>query len=145
VEDVLVMPFSNISPVWIAIFAILGAFAAGIVAMVLRSKEKERVHNERMFLAEKGMEIPKELYASPKPNKDKKPGHFRAARAWLIVLGTTMLFIGVAVMIALTISEGISTGINGITPALIGVGFLIAERMLGRFAKQSKRESDLAQ
>jgi hypothetical protein len=143
VEEVLVMPFSEISPVWIAIFGILAVFAAGIVAMVLRSKERERAHRERMFLAEKGMEIPKELYGPQKTNKDKKPGHFRAARAWLIVLGTTLVFIGVAVMIALSISTGIREGINGVTPALIGVGFLIAERMLGHFAAQSKKESDM--
>jgi len=143
VGEVIVAPLSDISPVWIAIFAIIGAFGAGIAAMVLRSKERERAHRERMFLAEKGMEIPKELYATPS-QKEKKPGHFRAARAWLLVLGTTMVFIGVAVIVVLGVRDGIEEGINGLTPALIGVGLLAAQALLGRFATQSNKLGSFA-
>jgi MFS family permease len=143
VGEVIVAPLSDISPVWIPIFAIVGAFGAGIAAMVLRSKERERAHRERMFMAEKGMEIPKELYAIPSP-KEKKPGHFRAARAWLLVIGTTMVFIGVAVMIVLSVKDGIEEGMNGLTPALIGVGLLAAQALLGRFATQSNKLDSLA-
>jgi hypothetical protein len=52
-----VMDFNALAPFLIPIVAILGAFTVGIVSMVLKSRQEERAHRERMFLAEKGLEI----------------------------------------------------------------------------------------
>jgi hypothetical protein len=130
-------PLSDVSPIWIPIFISLGAFAVGIAAMVLRSKERERTHRERMFLAEKGLEIPKELYDVEKEATKEKRGDFRAARAWLLILGTTMVFIGIGVMIQLGVQDGLRSTFNGTVPLLIGVGFLVCQVLLGRLAKRS--------
>ncbi|KPJ61493.1 MAG: hypothetical protein AMJ46_02120 [Latescibacteria bacterium DG_63] len=124
-------PFMFVSetvPFLIPIFAIVGAFAVGIVAMILKSKAGERAHRERMFMAEKGLEIPEELYDA----REKKVSDFGGARAWLIVLGVLCLFIGISVLIALSIQSGIREGSNGLIVALIGVGFLAAERLILR-------------
>ena len=42
-------------------FVICGA-AVGIAAMTLKARQKDRMHRERMFMAEKGLEIPSDLY-----------------------------------------------------------------------------------
>lgn len=130
-------PISDISPIWIPIFISLGAFAVGIVAMVLKSRERERVHRERMFLAEKGLEIPKELYDVEKEVKKERRGDFRAARAWLIILGTTMVFIGIGVMIQLGVQEGTRRTFDGTVPLLIGVAFLVCQMLLAHLAKRT--------
>jgi hypothetical protein len=49
-----------------------------------------------------------------------------------MLLGTLLIFIGIGVMIALGVSEGMDRGVNGIIPMLIGVGFLTAERMIAK-------------
>ncbi len=111
----------------IPIVAILGAFATVIAAAYLRSREKEQLHKERMLRLEKGLEIPPELFES---RPEKKPTDFRSARAWLIVIGSLMISIGVGAMIALGVREGIEKGINGIVPLFIGIGLFVAQRLL---------------
>jgi hypothetical protein len=121
----------GVGPYLIPTVAVLGAFGIVITAMVLRNQSMARQHRERMFLAEKGLEIPPELYDT-RENRRLKSNGFKAGRAWLIVLGTLLIFIGVGVMIALGVSEGMERGINGVIPMLIGAGFLVAERMIAR-------------
>jgi len=130
-------PIAQLSPVWIPIFAILGGFATGIVAMILKSKDRERAHRERMFLAEKGLEIPWELYGVGPEQKKEKRGEFRTARAWLFVLGTTMLFIGVGVMIQLGVHEGLRRTLDGTVPAAIGIAFLVCQSLLRKLAEKT--------
>jgi hypothetical protein len=113
--------------------AIVGAFAVVIVSMILKSKAKDREHRERMFLAEKGVEIPAALYDVREAPRPAANNGFRAGRAWLMFLGTVMVFIGIGAMVALTVRHGIYEGIHGLIPLLIGVGFLAAERMITRF------------
>jgi hypothetical protein len=84
-----------------------------------------------MFLAEKGLEIPRELY-DVRSEQQRKPNGFRAGRAWLMVLGTLLVFIGIGVMIALGVRHGMDEGVNGVIPLLIGIGFLAAERMIAK-------------
>jgi hypothetical protein len=121
--------YPNYAPFLIPIVAISGAFAVAIVAMILKSHTRDRQHRERMFLAEKGMEIPKELYEIPEP---RKRNGFRASRAALMVLGSICVFVGIAVMITLGVRDGMREGIFGIVPLLIGAGFLSGERMIAR-------------
>jgi hypothetical protein len=127
--------YQNTLPYLIPITAIIGAFAIAVVSMILKSRAKDRQHRERMFMAEKGLEIPSKLYDIP---QQPKPNGFRGARAWLMVLGTTMVFIGIAVIISLTVRDGVHQGINGIIPLLIGVGFLASERMIARFVAKTE-------
>jgi hypothetical protein len=128
--------YTNVAAFLIPVVGILGAFGVAITAMVLESKAKDRKHRERMFLAEKGLEIPQELYAVPEP----KRSDFRGSRAWLMVLGALCIFIGIGVMIALGVSTGMQQGINGVIPLLIGIGFLAAERMIAKLVVKSDRE-----
>jgi hypothetical protein len=116
-------------PFLIPIVLLLGSFAIAIIAILAKTWSRERMHRERMFLAEKGLEIPKELYETREP---KRPSDFRGGRAWLMILGTILVFVGIGVMIAVGISHGIGTGINGIIPFLIGVGLLVSERLIAR-------------
>ena len=129
-----VMDFNAIAPFLIPIVAIVGAFTVGIVGMMVKSRQEERAHRERMFLAEKGLEIPKELYgheaAVPCVPVEKKSGELRWLRTLLIVIGTLMVFIGAGVMIMLTNQGDIRDGMNGVVPLMIGLGLLAAERLV---------------
>ena len=107
---------------------ILSLFWIAIIAMVLRHRTQERLHRERMMLAEKGLEIPAALY----PGAARPSGDLRTARAWLLVLGTVMTFIGAAVMITMGVQEGFVKSTNGVAPLAIGLGMLVAEKMLVR-------------
>jgi UDP-N-acetylmuramyl pentapeptide phosphotransferase/UDP-N-acetylglucosamine-1-phosphate transferase len=122
----LMMDLSSVTPYLVPIVAIVGAFLVGIVAMLLKSRSSERAHRERMFLVEKGLEVPKELYNG----REKTVSDFGGARAWLIILGVLCVFVGISVLIALSIQTGIRDGINGLIVMLIGVGFLAAERLV---------------
>ena len=68
-----VVDFTRTMPFMIPIVTVLCAFAVGIVAMLLKSRASERAHRERMFMAEKGLEIPKELYNA----QEKRPSDLR--------------------------------------------------------------------
>jgi hypothetical protein len=125
---------TSIVPFILPIVAILGAFAVAVTGMILKSHARDRQQRERMFFAEKGMEIPKELYESREP---KKPNGFRAGRAWLMILGAICIFVGIAVMISVSVSQGIHDGVFGVIPLLIGVGFLVAERMIAKFVAKA--------
>lgn len=119
----------------IPITAIAGAFIAGIVAMILASKAKDRVHRERMFMAERGIEIPPALYGGG--NQEKRPRDYRTSRAWLMVLGVLMIVIGLGVMLLVGVQEGMDEGVAGVLVVLIGIGFLISERMIRRMVAGS--------
>ncbi|UCF78223.1 MAG: hypothetical protein JSW03_08970 [Candidatus Eiseniibacteriota bacterium] len=128
--------FAGFGPFLIPIVALLGAFAVGIVAMILKSRASDRAHRERMFMVEKGLEIPKELYNG----REKKAGDLGAGRAWLIILGVLCVFTGISVLIALTIQSGIRDGSNGLIVALIGVGFLVSERLIMNLVVRPRQE-----
>jgi len=119
----------GVGPYLIPVVAVLGAFGIVITAMILRGQSMARQHRERMFLAEKGLEIPPELY-DVKETRRHRPNGFKAGRAWLMILGTLLIFIGIGVMIAVGVSEGMDRGVNGVIPLLIGIGFLAAERLI---------------
>ncbi len=121
----------SIAPAIVSMFLFLAAFGVVVVAMVLKAKGKERLHRERMFLAEKGLEIPKELYEKEE-KKEKKPNGFRVLRAILLVTGVLLAFIGVGTALMIWIQEDFRTGAPGLVCILIGLGFLAAEWMLRR-------------
>lgn len=116
-----------VAAMMIPIVAIVGAFATAIVAALLKTREKELLHRERMLRLEKGLEIPSYLFEM---NEEKKPTDFRTARAWLVVTGVLMVSIGIGAMIVLGVREGIKEGIDGVVPLLIGIGLIVAQRLL---------------
>jgi hypothetical protein len=121
--------YPNYGPFLIPIVALVGAFAVAIVTMILKSHARDRQHRERMFMAEKGLEVPKELYDQPEP---EKPNDYRSTRALLMVFGWIIVGVGLSVLIALSVRTGIHEGIYGIIPLFIGLGFLLSERMIAR-------------
>jgi hypothetical protein len=116
-----------------------GGFAVAIVAMVLRSRERDRMRIERMQLTEKGLPVPEELY---RPRRERR-GHdgYRIGRACLLILGFLNVFIGVGVLVAIGAMEGMHDGLPGIIVALIGIGFLVSERAIRRLAAERDKEA----
>lgn len=119
---------------FVGIVAIAGCVALGIVAMVLRHLQRERMHRERIALIDKGREILPELRAAP----SEAQGSMRGWRAVLIVLGILGVCLGVCIGVTVTVQEGIREGIGGIIGIAIGVSFLIAERMIARLAPNGR-------
>jgi hypothetical protein len=113
---------------WAPVTVVMAVVVLGLVALILRYKAKGRQIKERMFLAEKGLPIPPELY----DHKPPKAGDYRATRIWLILLGLLCIFIGFGAGLVATVNEGIGDGIGGLVAILIGVALLITERMIRR-------------
>ncbi len=126
----------SMAPFSIPIAVLIGAFAIVITAMILQSRARDRQQRERMFMAEKGLEVPRELYQIREPKKRD----FRAGRAWLMILGTICICVGIGVMIMLGVKEGMHDGVAGIVPIFIGIGFLASERMIAKLADKPPRE-----
>jgi hypothetical protein len=123
----------------IPVFSLMVALVIVVVAMILKSKADGRRHKERMLLAEKGMEIPPQLYDAPE-RRDSRPNGYRAGRAWLIVLGCVMVFVGLGVIVF-----GAARGEhaeNGLVPLFIGLGFIAAERMIAKMIARSDQTPD---
>jgi Domain of unknown function (DUF6249) len=107
-----------------------------VVAMILKSRTDAQKHRERMMLAEKGAEIPRELYGDV-AKLESKPNGYRAGRAWLLVLGCILVFVGLGVTV-----YGAARGEhaeNGLVPIFIGAGFLVAERLIAKFVAKSEK------
>ena len=114
----------------IPIFSLTVVLIIIVVAMAMKSRAEGRRHKERMLLAEKGLEIPRELYDQMARPETKANG-YRAGRAWLMILGSVMFFVGLGVIVF-----GAARGEhaeNGLVPLFIGMGFLAAERMIAKF------------
>lgn len=117
----------DINPTVVAIFipilAVVGIFAAIIVAIISKGKQKELMHRERLVAMEKGMPIPEE------PLKQKRPVFF-TLRAWgivLILLGMLLFFaIGAETKGA---GYGFFHGLWGLAPLTIGAGLLVSANL----------------
>ena len=118
----------TVPAMWAPVTVILAVVALGVVALYLRHKSKERVSKERMLLLEKGLPVPPELYDIKPP----KAGDYRTSRIWLLLLGLLCIFIGFGAGVVETINNGIASGIGGLIAILIGIAFLITERMIRR-------------
>ena len=126
----------SINPFLIPIVFLLGAFAVGIVAMILNGQAKDRRHRERMYLAEKGMDIPPELYEVQK--QEVKENGYKGGRIWLIILGLLCIFIGLAVIIMLSLRGETHDAVGGIVPIGIGLAFLLSERIVARMVVKDR-------
>jgi CubicO group peptidase (beta-lactamase class C family) len=113
--------------------AIVGAFAVALMSMTLRSRARERAHRERMVLAEKGLDIPAELYALERPPSES----LRGLRIVLVVLGVVLVLSGIGAMVALAAEDGLRGVLNGTAPLLLGLAMLISERVVARVFARS--------
>ena len=112
--------FGSISPPMVAIFipviAIAGGIGIAIVAVIMDGRQKELVHKERLLAMEKGIELLPEPLAKP-----QRPSYIGNRNAGLVVL-----FLGIALTIALSVVEGWNGGVWGLLPVAIGAGLLVA-------------------
>jgi hypothetical protein len=120
----------------IPIFSLTVALVIVVVAMILRSRADNRRHKERMLLAEKGMEIPRELY-DVLDRREARPNGYRKGRAWLMLLGCLMVFIGLGVIVFEAARGGPAE--NGLVPVFIGIGFLASERLIAKVIAKPDR------
>ena len=102
----------------IPILGTLGIFAAIITGIVIKGKQKELDHQERMSAMEKGIPI-------PEPPKVVKRPAYKSLRVWGLVLGA----IGLATIIGITAEAGIRHGLWGGVPLLAGISFLVAANL----------------
>jgi hypothetical protein len=121
----------------IPVFSLTVALVIIVVAMMLKSKADSRRHKERMLLVEKGLEIPSQLYDQA-AHTLSKPNGFRAGRAWLLVFGCTLVFVGLGV-VAFGAVRGDHIE-NGLVPFFIGLGFLASERLIARLLAKPNKE-----
>jgi hypothetical protein len=113
----------------IPVFSLTVALVIVVVAMLLKSRGDARRHKERLAMLEKGMEIPRELYDAVE-RRDAKPNGYRSGRAWLMVFGCILVFVGLGVCVFEAARGGPAE--NGIVPVFIGLGFLAAERLVAK-------------
>jgi hypothetical protein len=99
----------------IPIIAVLGGMTIAVVGTIMKSKQEELKHKERILAMEKGIALPE------MPREDKRPAYL-TLRAW----GLILLFVGLGITAANTISRGFENGIWGLIPTSVGIGFLIA-------------------
>jgi len=121
----------------IPMFSLMVALVIIVVAMMLRSRADGRRHKERMLLAEKGLEIPPQLYDQD-AHTPAKPNGFRAGRAWLLIFGSILVFVGLGVTVFGAVRGEHAE--NGLIPLFIGLGFLVSERMISRLVAKSDKQ-----
>lgn len=102
----------------IPILMTVGICAAIITAIVIKGRQKELEHQERMSAMDKGIPI-------PEPPKVVKRPAYKSLRVWGLVLGA----IGLAAIIGITAEAGIRHGLWGGVPLLAGMAFLVAANL----------------
>ncbi|RPI08935.1 MAG: hypothetical protein EHM65_09705 [Acidobacteriales bacterium] len=109
-----------------AVLLIVGSFAAGIVAMILRSQARERLQKERMLLLEKGLEVPRELYVlEAKPAREPQ-----SVRMGLRLAGTFFSVVGIFPVMVIALDDGFPEALNGSIFLFFGMALLLCERLL---------------
>jgi hypothetical protein len=99
----------------IPIIAVLGGLSLAIVSVIMKGKEEELKHKERIIAMEKGMAV-------PEMPKEEKRTSFSRYRTW----GLVMTLLGLALIAQKLVSGNSSAMTGGIIVAAIGIGFLLA-------------------
>jgi hypothetical protein len=99
----------------IPIIAVLGGLALAIVSVIMKGKEEELKHKERIIAMEKGMAVPE----MPKEERRTSTSRYRT---W----GLVMTLLGLALIAQKLVSGNSSAMTGGIIVAAIGIGFLLA-------------------
>jgi len=123
------MSFASIQPetiaVLIPVFFLSGAVLVIIASIVVRGRNKDLEHRERVLALEKGIPLP------DAPEKLPKPVHSGRRAGGLVLTG-----IGIALIIGLATTDGAEGSWGwGFMPLAMGVALLIA-------ARYDKREYD---
>ena len=99
----------------IPILAVCGGVLIAITAIIVNGRKKEQEHRERLVAMEKGIVPP-----APQPEVERPKYSSRRAN------GLVMTGVGLALTIAMSVADGISSGVWGLIPLFIGIGLLIA-------------------
>lgn len=99
----------------IPILAVCGGVLIAITAIIVGGRKKEQEHRERLIAMEKGI-IP------PAPPEEVERPKYSSRRA----NGLVMTGIGLALTIAMSVANGVDSGVWGLIPLFIGIGLLIA-------------------
>ncbi|HKW14281.1 MAG TPA: DUF6249 domain-containing protein [Candidatus Krumholzibacteria bacterium] len=126
------MYFSSIGPDTIAlsipILAVCGGVLIAITAIIVKGRKEEQEHRERVVAMEKGIIPP------PPPEEVQKPKHSDRRAGGLVMTG-----IGLALTIAISVSDGFESGVWGLIPLFIGIGLLIAGSVDKRELEERER------
>jgi hypothetical protein len=105
----------DLMAVTIPLLAIVGGVSIAIVSIIMAGRKKELEHKERLVAMEKGIDIPVAT------QEEKRPAYLANRSSGLV-----MVFIGIALTIALFAVAGTEGGVWGLLPLGIGVGLLIS-------------------
>ena len=118
----------HVLPLFIPIVAIVMGIGIGMLALWLENQKKlrmfELLHQERLFALERGLDVPPlppEFFAAP-ARKDDKPA---APRISSLRWGLMWLFLGLALMIAITLNDGLEQASWALLPVAVGAAQLI--------------------
>ena len=127
----------SIKPETIAIFipilGVLGGIMIAIVAVIVKGRNKDLEHRERLMAMEKGI-------ALPEPKQEyRRPTYSGRRVAGLMILG-----FGLALSIALWTDAGAEGGVWGLLFVFTGIGLLIAAALDKREYEAAKREEEMS-
>jgi hypothetical protein len=100
---------------FIPILAVIGGIALAIIGVIMKSREEELKHKERIVAMEKGIPIPEE------PKTQDTPKHMRH-----LTWGLVLTFLGIALMILRLVSDNGKALTAGIVICSVGLALLCA-------------------
>jgi cadmium resistance protein CadD (predicted permease) len=114
----------------IPILAVCGGVLIAITAIIVKGRKEEQEHRERVVAMEKGIAVP----ASTPVAEVHKPKHSDRRAGGLVMTG-----IGLALTIAISVSDRFESGVWGLIPLFIGIGLLIAGTIDKRELEERER------
>ena len=116
------------APYWLTVIFLVGSFAVWIVSMIMRGKEKERLHRERMLLLEKGLEVPGRI----EDTRGRARHDPQSVREGLRLSGTFFIIVGLFPVMVIAINKGFPALLYGSSMLFIGIALLVCERVMAR-------------
>src|SRR5262249_49691315 len=126
--------FCSVGPETIAlsipILAVCGGVLIAITAIIVRGRKEEQEHRERVVAMEKGVAVPSQAPAA----EVERPKHSDRRAGGLVMTG-----VGLALTIAISVSDRFESGVWGFIPLFIGIGLLIAGAIDKRELEERER------
>jgi cadmium resistance protein CadD (predicted permease) len=111
--------FCSVDPELVAIaipiLMVCGGVLIAITAIIINGRKKEQEHRERLIAMEKGLPLPGPVQEIERPKFSNRRAN-----------GLVMTGIGLALTIAISVSDDIQSGVWGLIPLFIGIGLLVA-------------------
>ena len=117
--------------IFIPIILVFGGILIAITGIIIKGRNKDLEHRERLVAMEKGLPLPEPEIAV------RRPVHSGRRVGGLVMFG-----IGLATTIAIWTVEGANGGVWGLIPLFIGVGLLIAAALDKKEYDEAKREEE---